>query len=516
MSEQYILVFDIGTQSARAMLVDKHGDIAASKQQAYSAAYFSPKPGWSEQTPDFYWEQLCAVSRALLAENPTLKENIAAVTVSTIRDSLLLLDKELKPLRNIIVWMDDRMCEKLPPLPASVSALLKVAGLSKLFELQRRASPINWLAYDEKTNWEKADKFCLTSAYLNLKLSGRLVDSDAAAIGHIPFKNKTRTWMASGDIERMVFPKDSITKQHEIAVAGTIIGEITSAASEASGIPQKIPLVASGSDKGCETFALTGLDSEAAALSFGTTATLQITNAKYIEPQKWLPPYAAVIPGYYNPEIQIYRGYWLISWFKREFAAKEVADAEKQGLMAEDLLDQRLSEVPAGCQGLMLQPYFSPNTNMPYAKGAAIGLSDVHTRIHLYRAIIEGINFALMDGLESIQKNGKLTVKKLYLSGGGSHSAEICRITASMFNLPVSRIQSAEATGIGAAAISWLALKEFSTPEEAHRQMTRVRDTFDPNPADAQIYKELYTSVFKNVFGKLAPLYKEINRIIGI
>jgi sugar (pentulose or hexulose) kinase len=162
-----------------------------------------------------------------------------------------------------------------------------------------------------------------------------------------------------------------------------------------------------------------------------------------------------------------------------------------------------------------MQPYFTPGIDMPFAKGAIIGFSDLHTRIHLYRAIIEGINFALIDGLRTLEKRGKLTVKELYVAGGGSQSTEVCRITASMFGLPVYRAQTHEITGIGSSLIAFVAQGVFSSYEEGIKAMVHIDDEFIPDPAEHEVYARLYEKIFKKVFGKLSPLYQELNGIIS-
>lgn len=121
-----------------------------------------------------------------------------------------------------------------------------------------------------------------------------------------------------------------------------------------------------------------------------------------------------------------------------------MAQAAAEGCSAEDLLNRRLEEIPAGCEGLLFQPYFTPNITMPTAKGAVIGFSDWHTRIHIYRAIIEGINFALIDGLRQMEKKAGYRMKEIRVGGGGSQSDQICQITADMFGIPVVRTQTHE------------------------------------------------------------------------
>jgi len=204
----------------------------------------------------------------------------------------------------------------------------------------------------------------------------------------------------------------------------------------------------------------------------------------------------------------VYRGYWLISWFKKEFAAKEVELAQKQGVAPEVLLDAMLKKTPAGCEGLVFQPYFTPGVVMPKARGAIIGFSDTHTRAHIYRAIIEGINFALMDGLYTMQKRGKVNIQKLFIAGGGSQSDAVCQIAASMFGLPAYRIQTYEATGLGSSMVAFAAMKVYADAYEAAAKMVRIKNEFLPDNKEHETYKFLFNEIFSKIFGKLLPLYK--------
>ncbi|MCL2879685.1 MAG: FGGY-family carbohydrate kinase, partial [Treponema sp.] len=276
-----------------------------------------------------------------------------------------------------------------------------------------------------------------------------------------------------------------------------------------TGIPEGLPLIATGSDKGCETLGLSCSTPDKAAIGLGTTATIQFTTDKYMEPLPFIPAYPAVLRNCYNPEVQVYRGYWLISWFKNEFAAKEIEEAARKGISPEEILNSRLRDIPPGCEGLVFQPYFTPGVIMPKARGAMIGFSDVHTRAHIYRAIVEGINFALMDGLYTMERRGKLKIGKLFVAGGGSQSDEICHITASMFGLPVYRIQTYEATGLGSSIVAFAGRGVYSNAEEAIASMVRVKDEFIPDMKEHTLYKAMFDEIFSKVFGKLLPLYKK-------
>lgn len=503
-----VLTFDMGTQSARALLVDPAGGIVEKVQKRYETPYFSPQPDWAEQDPEFYWQSLCEVSLALRAKAGPLWGRVIAVTLTTIRDTCVCVDIAGRPLRNAILWLDKREAHGLPRIPAPTKAAFLAVGMYDSVKLQRRMSACNWIMKNQPELWRKTHKFLMLSAYLNYRLTGAYVDSCANLVGHIPYDSKERRWMRLSDLRRCIFDIEP-EKLYTIVEPGEAVGAVTPQAAGATGIPAGMRLIATGSDKGCETLGLSCLTPDKAAVSFGTTATVQLTTGQYMEPLPFIPAYPAVMKAHYNPEVQIYRGYWLVSWFKREFASHEQALAREQGVCAEELLNKRLSEIPPGCDGLIFQPYFTPGVAMPTARGAIIGFSDVHTRIHLYRAVIEGINFALMDGLRTIEKRGAYVVRDLYVAGGGAQSAEICQITADMFGLPVHRIQTHEASGLGSSMVAFVAEGVYPSMAAAAAGMVHVTSTFRPDPQVHAVYEGLYTEIFQKIFPRLVPLYKK-------
>ncbi len=503
-----VLTFDVGTQSLRAMLVNTKGDIVEVVGHKYEKPYFSKQPDWAEQKAEYYFEVLCECSLKLKEKSGKLWDDIIAVTVTTVRDTCVCVDNEGTPLRDIIVWLDKREAKAEEKLPFYLNLLYLVIGMKDTIDMQRKVSVCNWIIENEPEVWQKTYKYLMLSGYLNFLLTGNMVDSSAGIIGHIPFDSKVRGWMKKGNIKRVIYDVEE-EKLCDVIEPGDIVGTITEKASQLTGIKEGLELIATGADKGCETLGVSCISEDSASVSFGTTATLECMTKKYVEPIRFVPAFPAVMKGYYNPEVMVYRGYWLITWFKREFAKHEVEQAEQLGISAEQLLNERLREIPAGCDGLVMEPYFSPGVTMPKAKGAVIGFSDVHTRIHLYRSIIEGINFALIEGMQAIEKRGNIKVKKLFVSGGGSQSSEICQITANMFNLPVYRIQTNEASGLGSSIVAFVSKGYFDSYEQAVKSMVHVRDEFLPDQNEAQKYNKILNKVFKKIYKKLLPLYKK-------
>ena len=226
----------------------------------------------------------------------------------------------------------------------------------------------------------------------------------------------------------------------ELVPAGSPLGAISAQAAQQTGIPEGLPLISAGADKACEVLASGCLTPDTGSLSYGTTATYNSTNTRYIEAIRHVPAYPAAMPDAYNTETIVQRGYWMVNWFKREFGLREQRMAAQRGVEAETLFDDLLREVPPGSMGLMVQPYWSPGVRIPgpEAKGAIIGFGDVHTRAHIYRAIIEGLAYALREGKERPEKRSGHRIKTLKVSGGGSKAIKPCKSPPIYLALPSS------------------------------------------------------------------------------
>lgn len=507
-----VLTFDCGTQSIRALLVDKNGNIVAKEQIAF-VPYYSLQPGYAEQKPSVYVDTLKEVSRRIHKNNPQLLESIIAVTITTIRDTCICVDKDVKPLRDVIVWLDQReaKCEK--PLPLISRLAFGLVGMTEALDDQRKITKSNWLKENEPEIWAKTDKYILLSGYLVHQLTGQLIDSAASQVAHLPFDYKNNKWYEPSNIKYPIFDVEP-EKLQALIPPGSVLGTISKSVSDEYLIKEGLPVIATASDKACETLGCGVLDNDLASLSFGTTATIQTTLRKYVEPQQFMPAYPGAVSGTYNPEIQVYRGFWMISWFKKEFAEKEVVQAPQLGISPEELLNRRLKEIPPGSDGLILQPYWAPMLKQPEAKGSIIGFSSEHTRIHIYKAIIEGIGYGLLEGMENLEKSSKQPINGLTVSGGGSQSEEICQITSDMFGKPVYKIQTYEACGLGSSMVAFVSLGIFKDYQEAIKSMVHYTKTFTPNPEVHEIYRHLYTRIYRRIYKQLKPLYWELRSIV--
>jgi len=400
MSKDHVLAIDCGTQSVRALIFDPRGDLVH-KVRVPIEPYVSKEPGWAEQRPAYFWENLCAACQQLWQESPIPKDALAGVALTTQRATMVNVDRQGEPLRPAIVWLDQRRTEGLPPVGGLWGLAFRLGGMTDTVAYLQAEAEVNWVRTSQPEIWERTHKYLFLSGYLTHRLVGRFVDSVGCQVGYVPF--------------------------------------------------------------------------------------------------------------------DYYRGYWMVSWFRQEFGLREEQLACERGCAPEELFDELVEAVPPGSMGLTLQPYWSPGLKSPgpEAKGAIIGFGDVHTRAHIYRAIIEGLAYALREGLERTQKRLRVRATEVRVSGGGSQSDAAMQVTADVFNLPASRPHVYETSGLGAAMDAAVGLGLHPDFETAVAEMTRVSRTFEPRPEVRDVYEGLYQRVYKQMYRRLRPLYEEIRRITG-
>jgi sugar (pentulose or hexulose) kinase len=514
-SRDLLLTIDNGTQSIKTLVFAADGQLKAGERLPL-VPYYSRQPGWAEQDPEHFWQSLCGACRKLLHNNPRLKDRIAGLAITTQRGTVINLDSRGLPLRPAIVWLDQRKTLGLPPLKGIWGRLFRLAGLRDTIAYLQSEAEANWIATYQPEVWKKTHKYLLLSGYLIYKLTGTYVDSVGSQVGYLPFDYKRLKWCADRDWRWQLLPvaRDQLP---ELVPPGQALGEVSRRAAQETGLPAGLPIIAAAADKACEVIGSGSLEPSVGCLSYGTAATINANHHRYVEAISLLPPYPSAVPGCYTVEVQIYRGYWMVHWFKEQFGLREQQEALRKGLAAEDLLEDLVAEIPPGSMGLMLQPFWTPGLKNPgpEAKGAIIGFGDVHCRAHLYRSILEGLAYALREGKERIEQRSHTAITSIRVSGGGSQSASAMQLTADIFGMPTGRPHVFETSGLGAAIDAAVGLGMQPDFPTAVGSMTRVGDVFEPNMRNHQLYNALYHDVYKKMYRRLKPLYRRIREITG-
>jgi sugar (pentulose or hexulose) kinase len=510
-----LLAIDVGTQSTRALVFSPSGDLLARAQVTHEPAYHSPQPGWAERDATLYWSAVGQACRALW-QGGADPASITALSLTTLRATMVCADDQGTPLAPAIVWLDQRECTALPKLSPLWRTAFRLAGAAPLIRHLQTQAECNWLAQHAPELWRHTTRFLFLSGWLLHRLTGEFVESSASVVGYVPFDYQHLDWAKDSDFKWQAL---SVRREQlpRLVPPGSTAGVLTREAAVALGLKPGLPVVAAGADKACEVLGCGALTPEVAQLSFGTSATINTTQSRYWEVQRLLPAYPAACPDAWNTEIQIYRGFWLVSWFKREFAHREVSLAAERGVAVESLFDELVNSVPPGAMGLTLQPTWSPGVRNPgpEAKGAIIGFGDVHTRAHVYRAILEGLVYSLRAGKEQIERRVGTPITRLMVSGGGSQSDAAMQITADIFGLPAERPPIYETSGLGAAINAAVGIGLHADHTAAVKVMCRPGRVFRPDPQAVQTYAALYREVYSAMYGRLQPLYARIRRITG-
>lgn len=504
-----MLVVDIGTQSLRASIIDKEGHVLDFSKQKYEVPYYSPKEGYAEQNIDYYMDELCFATKELEQNRPGILSEIQGMVMVCFRDSSVILDENKKPIRPAIVWLDQRITQ-IPHqknLKWYEKLLFHIIGMNDAVKYNSERTVSFWYIKNEPDNWKKMKYYVPFGAYFNYKLTGNLCVSSADCIGHYPVDFKKGKYLPSIHPKINVFkiPLNSLPK---MVPTGSVIGKVTKEFSEKSLIPEGTTVYASGSDKSCETFGNGAIDKDVASISLGTACSIDVVDTRYSEPEKFLPSYQTPYQGAYDLEVQVYRGLWMIKWYVDNFGDTDKAEAQRLGVSIEEYLNRKIETIAPGSDGLVLQPYWGPGLKRPNAKGSIVGFSGVHTRFHLYRAIYEGIAFALREGLDEIMKKTHRKPSKLIVSGGGSSSEVMLHIIADVFGIPVYKAADSEASSLGAAMSGFLFSNVYATPKEAVSHMVKEGTRIDVNPKNHEIYDRLYKKVYLKMYPSLKKIYR--------
>ncbi len=206
-ARDHILAIDHGTQSVRALLFNPRGTLVA-KERVEVEPYVSPHPGWAEQDPEVYWASLCEACTRLWESSPVPADEVAGVALTTQRATMVNVDRDGKPLRPAIVWLDQRRTEGLPPVGGPWGLAFRLARMSQTVAYLQAEAESNWIQTHQPEIWEKTHKYLLLSGFLTHRLAGRFVDSVGCQVGYVPFDYKRLRWAGPRDWKWTALPID--------------------------------------------------------------------------------------------------------------------------------------------------------------------------------------------------------------------------------------------------------------------------------------------------------------------
>ena len=497
MKSEIVVGVDSSTTATKAISWDSSGKNIA--EGSSPIRLFSPQPNYYEQNPDDWWHSMAESLQKLTYQID--KERITALSIANQRETFVGLNKHGKPVRPAIIWLDER-CKTI------VDKFAAIIGEDRIHQITGKPKDyapvvyrLAWMKENEKVLFRKVAKFCDVHTYLVYKLTGHYKTSWASADPMGIFDLENKTW------SQEILNQLNITPQQlpEVYCPGTVLGYVTKAAAEATGLRTGTKIIAGGGDGQVAGLGVNALTPERAYLNLGTAVVSGTFAKNYLIDRSFRTMACCSEEGYYC-ETSLRSGTFLVDWFIQQVL--KIDPVMKPYIYRQ--LEEEAEQIEPGSEGLMILPYWNAVMNPywdPDARGCIIGLSSGHHRGHLYRAILEGIALEQALATEAVEKATNEKTKEFAVIGGGARSKLWRQIIADATGIKVLNMSSDEASSLGAGISAAVAAGWFPSFREAAASMVQVKGITEPDPQNADRY-HIQLSEYK----KLYPAIREINR----
>lgn len=506
---EYVIGVDIGTQSTKALLVDRNGAIVAQHASAYQPD--TPKPLWAEQWPSVW---LKAVSECIARCVATAREagvaaaDIKAVCVSSLYGgSGIAVDNEMRPLYPCLIWMDRRAT-------AEVEWVREHVDLERLYAITGNGvdsyygyTKILWLREHQPDVWANTRYFLPPNAYIIYLLTGEVaVDhSSAGNIGGV-YDIARRDWSDEA-LDMLGIPATMMPER--LVESSEVVGGLLSQWCESLGLEAGTAVVAGGVDAAVATFAAGVTKPGQHVAMIGTSMCWGYINQQ-VDAHHGL----VAMPHVFNAQRDLYvfggaiTAGASVTWYREQFCHAEIeaARATSHG-DAHRLLEEAASSVPAGSDGVTFLPYLMGERSPVWdakASGAFVGLSLFHTRAHLYRAVLEGVSFALQHNIEAGRQGARSLDDRLIVVGGAAHSNLWMQIIADITGYRVFTIEQDVEAAMGAALLAAVGAG-VTSHEAAERGWITLVERAQPDAARKALYAQRY-AIYKDLYPALKPI----------
>lgn len=497
MKSEVVVGIDSSTTATKAIAWDTNGKYIAGGISPIRL--FSPQPNYYEQDPDDWWRSLVESLKELTRQID--KNRIASLAISNQRETFVGLDKDGKPVRPAITWLDER-CK------SQVDKFAEEAGEDRIHLITGKPKDyapvvyrLAWMKEEENDLYHKVSGFCDVHAYLVKKLTGQFKTSWASADPLGIFDLERKIW--SPEILRQL----GITAGHlpDTFPPATVLGQVTGEAADATGLRIGTPVIAGGGDGQAAGTGVNALIARRAYLNLGTAVVSGTFSKKYLTGRSFRTMICCAEEGYFC-ETSLRSGTFLIDWFIKKIL--KIDPFQKPQIYSQ--LAKEAQQVEPGCEGLMILPYWNAVMN-PYwdrdARGCMVGFTSGHHRGHIYRAILEGIAMEQSLATEAVEETIDERIEEFALIGGGAKNKLWRQIIADTSGKKVLTMSSDEASSLGAGISAAVAAGWFPSFREAAARMVHVRGITEPDSQNEERY-HIQLSKYKKIY----PAIREINR----
>lgn len=498
---RYLMGIDLGTSGTKTVLFRQDGTVAADAQAVYPLS--QPQNGWAEQNPQDWWDASVTTIRRVLRESAVHPEEIAGLGISGQMHGLVMLDRAGEVLRPAILWCDQRTGKECAEITQKVGAetLLSITANPALTGFT--ASKILWVRNHEPELYAKCCHILLPKDYLRYRLTGEFATEVSDASGMQLLDIPKRCW-SKQVLSALEIPGQWLPRVYE---SPDITGTIHAEAAQLTGLSTKTAVVGGAGDNAAAAVGMGVVQGGKAFTTIGTSGVVFAhTDTLAIDPKGRVHTFCCAVPGAWHV-MGVTQGAGLsLQWFRNHFCVAELETAAQMDTDAYALLDAQAQQVPVGANRLLYLPYLmgerTPHLDSS-CRGVFFGLSAIHRKRDLLRAVMEGVTFSLRDCLEVLAQMGVAPAEMLVCGGGGSSSLWR-QMLADVFALPVKTVASREGAALGAAILAGVGVGLYPSVQDACKRVIVENPAQNPNKNASTEYDQYYA-----VYQSLYPAMKE-------
>ena len=484
---------DLGTSACKLLLVDENGAVRNEVTKEYSLSF--PYPGWSEQSPEDWWQAVMEGVPKLLAGFDTAQ--VLGIGAGGQMHGLVALDEHDEVIRPAILWNDGRTAKE-------VEYLNETVGREKLSQYTANIAfagftvpKLLWMRENEPDNFAKIHKIMLPKDYINYKLTGTHCTDYSDASGMLLLDVEHKCW-SSEMCGICGISEEQLPKLYE---SWEMVGTLKPDVAARLGLPETVRVCAGAGDNAAAAVGTGVVGAGGCNISLGTSGTVFISSGKFgVDPNNALHAFAHADGGWHL------MGCMLSAASCNKWWCEDILDTN----------DYQTEQMPInmdklGCNRVLFLPYLmgerSP-INDTDARGAFVGMSMDTTRADLTQAVLEGVAFAIRDSFEVAQSLG-VDIPRSMLCGGGAKSPLWRIILANVLGVPLDLPQTEQGPGYGGAVLAMVACGTFESVQSACDALVRVADTVEPDPELTARYEERYRK-FRQIYPALKNVFPNL------
>lgn len=502
----YLIGVDIGTSGTKTVLFRENGEPVTSATEEYPL--YQPKNGWAEQDPQDWWNATTNTIKAVLGKSGIDSREIKGIGLSGQMHGLVMLDVNGTVLRRSIIWCDGRTGKECEEITQKI-------GARRLIELTANpalpgftAGKILWVRHHEPELYQKCRHILLPKDYIRYQLTGEFATEVSDGSGTNLLDVPRRCW-SDEVLEKLEIDKALMPRVYESC---EVTGCVSEQAAQLTGLAKGTLVVGGAGDNAAAAVGTGVVEQGKAFTTIGTSGVIFAHSDKVaIHPEGRVHTFCHAVPGCWTVMSCTLAAGLSLKWFRDNFCEAEKQAADGMGVDPYFLMDQQAARVPAGANRLLYLPYLmgerSPLLDAD-SRGVFFGLSAIHTRQDMMRAVMEGVVYSLRDCFDTLKEMG-ISFGNMYACGGGGTSPLWRQMLADNYGCDVQTIASKEGPALGVAILAGVGAGLYLGVQQACRSIIQTNPAQCPIESNAAIYEKYY-QLYRQLYPSLKEHYQTL------